>query len=240
MIASCSIRQVLLGVTAAVALFVTAAVSDAAPYEFGQFNIVNANQPFSFTNSGGISAAVNMVNVPTTFNFTVQTGLSTADHAAFLNLAPVGGPSITPAATAGSLVSQPIGMERLTITSGADGTGTNYLTLLFTGDITGLLGASNLDFTGDDNNPNAIRIVTYTSDFGTFGAAGTGNGFNLALATVAPAVSIGPGGFLSSFNANVDGQFTSNFTANVPEPATVALLVFGLAIVAGATRRRLG
>src|SRR5689334_12342584 len=136
MITSRSIRHALLGFTAVFALVFTAALADAAPYEFAQFNITNANQPFSFTNNGGTSATLSMVNVATTFNFTTQTGLSTADHAAFINLASVAGPSSTqPAATAGALVSQPINnLERLTITSGANSTGTNYLTLFFTGD----------------------------------------------------------------------------------------------------------
>jgi len=54
-------------------------------------------------------------------------------------------------------------------------------------------------------------------------------------------LSVGPGGFLNSFNSNLNGQFTvdsAGFTI-VPEPASAALFGIGiLAIAARGLRRR--
>jgi len=219
-----------------VTLFPLAGVQ-ASPYQFAQFNIVNANEPFTFTNNGGTSATIGALNVPVTFNFTAATGLSTANRAAFLSVSPVGGSStVQPAVTAGSLVDQPISLtDRLTLTSGMNGTGTNFLTMTFTGDITGLLGGPGASLLGADNNPSAPRIVTYTSDFGTFVPPTPGNSYNLSLQDITPALAIGPGGFLSSFASNVNGQFSGNF---VPEPASVVLAGIAMIAAGGLAARR--
>ncbi len=69
-------------------ILVAASAVQAASYEFANFNLLNADQPFSFTNNTS-SATIGVLNAPITFNFTQQTGLSTADNNAFLNIGPL-------------------------------------------------------------------------------------------------------------------------------------------------------
>jgi hypothetical protein len=206
---------------------------EAAPYQFGQFHIPSLGQPLSYTNNGGTSARIDALNVPVIFNFTATTTLSTADHPAFLNISPVAASSSNQAAiTAGPLVDQPLNLaSKLTLTSGMNGTGVDYLTMTFTGDITGFLGGPVASLLGADNNPSNPRVVTYTSDFGHFVPPTPGNSYNLALQDINPPLSIGAGGFLSSSVENVSGQFSGNFVA-IPEPASAVLFGIG-AISAG-------
>lgn len=208
--------------------------AEATPFQFAQFNSPNGGKSFTFTNNGGTSANIGAVNVPVTFNFTAATGLSTADRAAFLNINPVTLSSTQPAVAAGALVDQPLNLtDRLTLTSGMNGTGTNFLTMIFTGDITGFLGGPGGSLLGADNNAGNPRIVTYTSDFGTF--VPPGNSYNLSLQDITPVLSIGPGGFLNSSVANVTGQFSANF---VPEPSSIVLCGLGIIAVVGRTAGR--
>jgi len=215
-----------------------AGTADAAPYTFATFNVPTDGSPFSFTNNGGTSGTISSINVPVTFNFTSGTGLGNQDRAGFLNISPVVPPSTTqPALVAGSLVDQPINqLEKLTISSGAGGAGSNFLTLFFTGDITGFLGGNSAALSGSDNNPSNPRIVAYTSDFGTFTAPG--NSYNLNLTSVAPVLSIGPGGFLNSFVADIGGQFSGNFITAVPAPTSLIMYGTGLAATAVLARFR--
>jgi hypothetical protein len=203
---------------------------EAAPFQFAQFHSPSLTQAFSFTNNT-TSASIDALNVPVIFNFTAGTGLSTADHPAFLNISPVGTSSTTlPAITAASLVDQPLNnMDKLTLTSGMNGTGSDYLTMTFTGDIAGFLGGPVASLLGADNNPSNLKVVNYMSDFGTFVPATGGNSYNLAMQDISPPLVIGAGNFLGSSVSNVAGQFSGNF---VPEPASAVLLGIG-AISAG-------
>ena len=216
------------------ALGVACPMLHAAPVEFANFSLVNASQPFSFTNNG-TSGTIGAINVPVRFDFTTQSGLPTGDHQATLTITnsppfPPGTPSTsTPGFPLGSgLVDQPIGnLTTLGLTE--VGTGKNLLTVLFTGDIVGRLNSPTASLSGTDTTG---QVVTYTSDFGT--VAQPGNSYNLGLGTISPALALGPGSFLESFNSNINGQFTGNFTPNpptVPEPASLAMLGIGLTAV---------
>jgi hypothetical protein len=212
--------------------------AEAAPYQFAQFHIPSNGQPFNFTNNGGTSASIDAVNVPVIFNFTAATGLSTADHAAFLNISPVTQSSNMPAITAASLVDQPLNLTNtLTLTSGMNGTGTDYLTMTFTGDITGFLGGPVASLLGADNNASNPRVVTYMSDFGHFVPATGGNSYNLALEDISPPLVLGAGNFLGSSTSNVSGQFSGNFV--VPEPASAVLFGMGILCVGLTAVRRI-
>ncbi|MGN6366798.1 MAG: PEP-CTERM sorting domain-containing protein [Phycisphaerae bacterium] len=209
-----------------------AASAHAAPIMFGTFTEPSAAQGFTYTNVGGAVSTIS-VSTPVDFEFTAPTGLTTIDHAATLTITC---PAIlTPASTAGFLVvDQPISLAILSIIE--NGTGKNLLTANFTGDITGKLNTHNADLSGDDTAGNT---VTYSSDFLTF-AGSPGSSFNLGLATLSPSLSIGPGGFLNSFIANIDGQFSADNVSGggpgTPEPASLATLALGATALL--TRRR--
>ena len=230
-------RFVHITLAALAALTLCSTALQAAPTQFATFNLVTTNQPFTFTNNGGTSGNISAVNVPVLFDFTIGTGLPTGDHAT-LNLSTPGGPSTFTPASGGSTDVQPIS-NPTTLRILEDGTGKNLLTLLFTGNITGTDGGTTASLSGTDASGN---LVAFTSDFGTF--TQPGNSYNLSLTTVNPRLSIGPGGFLNSFIANISGSFTANFTPAapppplVPEPGSIALLTGMGAVGAAFLRRR--
>jgi len=209
-----------------------AASASAAPVEFGTFNSPNGGQEFSFTNNGGTSGTIT-ASAPVTFNFTAASGMSTVDRQAILT---INGTTFTPAnALPGSFVDQRIsGPASLSLIE--VGTGKNLLSITaFTGDIIGKLGSPNAALSGADTSGDT---VTFTSDFLTF--MQPGNSYNLGLAGITPVLSIGPGGFLNTFLANVNGQFSAMVFA-VPAPTSVAMLGTGLvaAAVLATQRKRL-
>jgi PEP-CTERM motif-containing protein len=217
-----TLRTLALGAATATMLFVAVA-SQAAPIELGSFHLINANQQLTFTNNAGTSGSLSAISVPVIFNFTTQSGLSTADHSATLNINPVvTAPTTTPAIVAGTLVDQPINPLRFSIIETS--TGKNLLTMTATGgDIVGNNGAVNATL-------NGTHTGVYSSDFGTFSPS-TAESFNFGLATINPGVTAGAGGFLNSFVANLNGQFSVDSTGFIPtpEPASIVLLAIGLA-----------
>ncbi len=227
---------------AAIALLMIGSVAYAAPIQFADFHLVNATQPFSLTNNGGTSLTVQALSVPVVFNFTSQSGLPTADHNAILTINPAGTAATTLAAiAAGSLLDQPINPLNFSILDSS--TGKNLLSLsTSSGDLVGMSGGATASLSG-------MNSGAYTSDFATFNASAT-RSYNLGLGTLSAPLSLGPGGFLNSFIANVNGQFTvdsGGFRPNTPEPASIVLsglgaLVFSALAISkrkrnGATRR---
>ena len=205
-------------------LFLMGGAASAATYNFATFNGTSGTRPFSFTNNGGTSASIS-TSTPVTFNFTTPTGLSTADHNATLTIS---GPAITTPGTtlSNGLLDQPIGnLQTLSLIE--VGTGKNLLTMNFVGELVGRPGPS-AQLSGTDAPGGA---VSFTSDFLTF--TQPGNSYTLSLAAINPTLSAGPGGFLSSFNADLTGQFTGNA---VPEPGVLGFL--GLAVIPMLRRRR--
>ena len=197
---------------------------------FATFSDPATSQPFSFTNhtTNGTIAASTAVD----FEFTAASGLSTLVHNATLTIS---GPVTTTAATtSGALLTQPISaVDTLSIIE--VGTGINLLTMTFTGSIIGAAGGPNAALAGADTLGNT---VTYTSGLLTF--TGPGNSFNLGLADTSVPLAIGPGGFLNTFLANIDGQFTAGTATGggpgTPEPASLGILSLGAAALI--TRRR--
>jgi hypothetical protein len=218
---------------ALLASLIAASAAQATPIEFSSFHLSNANQPISFTNNGATSASIFALNVPVVFNFTSQSGLSTVDHAGLLSI--TNSLITTPASSlGGGFVNQPISTST-TLSIIEVGTGFNLLTMSFTGDLSGLSGGPSASLIGADATG---QTISYSSSFATF--AGTGDSYNLGLATINPTLSIGPGGFLNSFVANIDGQFTTDSASLIrtPEPSSVVLFGIGLIAVAVLTRRR--
>ena len=216
-----------LGIGAAIAsTLVAAATVQAAPIELGSFHLIDADQPLSFTNAGA-SGTLSALTVPVIFNFTNQSGLSTGDRPAILTIT---GTATTPA-TGSTLIDQPI--NPLTFSIIEDSTGKNLLTMTPTGG--DLVGNS----TAVNSNVSGTHTGVYTSDYGTFSGT-TSESFNFGLATMVPALSVAPGGFLNSFVANVNGQFSVDSTGFIPtpEPSTVVLFGLGLAGCAVFVRRR--
>jgi hypothetical protein len=213
-------------------------VAQATPIQFADFHLINANQPLSFANNGGTSGTLGALSVPVVFNFTTQSGLPTTDRNATLTINPVGTiHTPTPATVSGSLFDQPI--NPLTFSIIENGTGKNLLSMQATSaDLVGLSGS----FSG---SISATKTNVYTSDYAIF-TPSVSESFNLGLGTLSQPLAVGAGGFLSSFAANVNGQFScdsAGFTPVVPEPASATLLGIGLlsvTVVTALKRPRIG
>jgi hypothetical protein len=98
-----------------------------------------------------------------------------------------------------------------------NGTRTNLLTITFAQNSslpskTGSGGSSTINVTTPDN------VVTFSSDFLIFSGT-TQRNFGMSFSSVTPALSIGAGGFLSSFTAAGSGTFASNPVPTLPPTA---------------------
>ncbi len=223
---------------AGVFLFPTS-YAKASSIQFATFDVIDADQPLSWTNNGGTSGDIVVDQADVSFSFTNQSGYPSTYDA---TLSIYGSPSTFTPATPGIVDVQPIdGPVTMTITNNAvapNQPGYNLLTAVFqNGNLFGVDGSTNGSLAAEDNLDH--ETVTYTSDYGTFSSPG--NNFNLGLNTLSAPISMGPGGFLNSFEANVNGQFSAaNFSIHgisVPEPGSLGLCLAGLASMAFLWRR---
>jgi hypothetical protein len=104
--------------------------------------------------------------------------------------------------------------------------------------ISGLVGGGVASLNAEVINTGPI---TFTSDFITFG--GGDEGISLAFNSVLPGLHIAPDGLLASFNTSTTGNFSADEATGrggggVPEPATWATMLVGLAGLGAALRRR--
>jgi hypothetical protein len=210
---------------------ITGSAAQATPIEFADFHLLNANQSLSFTNNGGTSASITAASVPVIFDFTAQSGLSTADHNGILTISNT--PTTTPASSfdGGLILDQPISVLT-TLSIIENGTGKDLLTMSFTGNLVGESGSPDASLLGAESSG---QIVAFSSSFATF--SGSSESYNLGLDTISPSLSLGAGGFLSSFAANIDGQFTAGITP-IPEPSSAILFAIGLLLTLGALAYR--
>jgi hypothetical protein len=215
-------------------------------------NGVGSDAEFS-TDSGGVLGA------PIAVDFTFLQGLGAlpADlqgvQNATLTLTSSTTKAVTPAGggiVASQLIdgSGAVKTDTLTITrdtpaAAGEGTGsrTNLLTMVFTGDLIGVVGGSTPELFGDTALSDT---VTYSSDFLNFSSA-TEEDFNLALSSWDPLVTppaglgIAADGYYNSAGAAGVGTFDFQGAATViPEPTSTALAaVGGLLLVVGCGRQ---
>jgi hypothetical protein len=124
------------------------------------------------------------------------------------------------------------------ITSGAGGTGTNYLTATFTdGTVLGVAGALNLVLGASAPDAGSAGNVIYTSDFLAFMPSGIPRDFSITVGELASGLAISSGSVGDNVGRNFGGQFNATPVA-IPEPSTLALAGMGAAGLLGVARRR--
>ena len=144
--------------------------------------------------------------------------------AAFLNLTMT---SVAPAVVTSGNVSQRY-TGTFTITSGAGGSGTNYLSGNFTDSTFGAVGGAGLTVQA----AQPPDTVSFTS--GVISTLNVARNISLSLTNVTPFVNV-TNSSIGSFTASIGGNFSANNVV-VPEPATLMLL--GTALAGLAIRRR--
>jgi hypothetical protein len=185
----------------------------------------------TLTTSSGV--APNSIPILITNIAGAPLGSPLAAFETFVNLSSVG----TATSTAGTI--EQLYSGTIAITTGANGTGGNFLTASFTNAVlTGLAGGNSASLL-DSRPPNN---VTFTSNFAAIVPLIAGNppeNFSIALTDVNPGLAMS-GSTIASFTA----QNAGGFATSIPEPATglaLASIVVGLGCVrsrAGARRSR--
>jgi len=130
-----------------------------------------------------------------------------------------------PAVLAGGLISQPISGS-IAITAAVGGAGINYLTVSFTGILSGSPGTGAPTLSA--SSQVAGQSVTYTSSDPRVlpFLPGITRDFSLAFSNVSPGLSI-TGTTISDFT----GQNSGTFAAFIPEPASIVMA--GTSVLAG-------
>lgn len=230
-------KMLLVAVAAAAAWTVPASAITAFATFTPQSNLPNIAYDGDASGNGTLSS----LGAPVTFNFLDPLGMTTtASFDALMNL--------TATTTSGTVFSGigilPVTTGTLSFTSASavtymGKTGTNLLTVNFSGgSFTGLIGGSTATY-GNSTPPNS---VTFTSDFIDFSTS-TARDLALAINAINPLLSqANTGGNVADFTGTVSGNFGTDAGGGigngVPEPTSWALMIGGFAMVGAFARRR--
>jgi len=228
----------------ALAVLSATAPAHATGIQFAVFQQLPTDKnPYVFTNNGngtGTFTATTQV----LFNFTSASGVAdTSIHTLNLQLSAT---TNIAGAKLGNLIDQsmngqppPSGLNTLRV---FDASNQNYLTMSFTGDITGQTGSANATFAGDTQAGN---FVNFSSAFVNFTS---GASFLIGLPTVtltdtrnppppgSQGLQLGVNSILASFTTNAQGSFSANLA--VPVPTSAIMFGTGLAATAVLSRFR--
>ncbi len=232
-----------LGVFLALAVLSATAPAHATGIQFAVFQQLPTDKnPYVFTNNGdGTGTFTTKTQV--LFNFTSASGVAdTSIHTLTLEL---NATTNIAAVKAGNILDQTMngqppagGLNSLKVYDAAN---KNYLTMTFTGDITGQVGSANAHFDGDTQGGN---VVNYSSAFVNFLS---GASFLIGLPTVtltdlrnpplpgSQGLQLGVNSVLASFTSNAQGSFSANLAVPVPTSA----VMFGTGLAATAVLARL-
>jgi hypothetical protein len=227
-----------------------ASTANAQLTSFAQFNQINSNRPFIFTNSGS-SSALTLASTPVNFTYLVNNSYNNTTGTlvnAHMTISSVVDSTV---ASTGSIPNrnfdQPLTNILIQFIADTPVNGhTNLLTVLAGvgmtssgGSLNGREGRTTGNFEGSES-PFGGDSILMTSDFLDFSNTSQRD-YSIALNAMTPAMGRNANGYLNGFSANATGTFASDpppvAAVAAPEPCTLTLGVLGL--IGGVfTRRR--